>query len=87
MRHLILLVFYSAGTNFCRSRSIRKIRKNKNPQNFHATRYFIHTLEPLLERVYLVHMLALQAPVVLAAIRQLILLAPKNSDRPEFSQT
>ena len=30
--------FYSAGTNVCGSRSIRKIRKNKNPQNFHATR-------------------------------------------------
>ena len=27
------------GTNFCGSRSIRKIRKNKNPQIFHATRY------------------------------------------------
>ena len=31
--------FYSAGTNFCGSSSIRKIRKDKNPQNFHATRY------------------------------------------------
>ena len=39
MRRLILRVFYSAGTIFCRSRSIRKIGKNKNPQNFHATRY------------------------------------------------
>ena len=35
MRRFILRVFYSAGTNFCGSRSIRKIRRNKNPQNFH----------------------------------------------------
>ena len=38
LRRFILRVFYSAGTNFCGSKSIRKIRKNKNPQNFHAIR-------------------------------------------------
>ena len=39
LRRFILRVIYSAGTNFCGSRSIRKIRTNKNPQNFHATWY------------------------------------------------
>ena len=34
-------LFFSAGTNFCRLRSIRKIHKNLNPQNFHAMRFWI----------------------------------------------
>ena len=38
LRRFILRAFFSAGTNFCGLWSIRKIRKNKNPQNFHATR-------------------------------------------------
>ena len=47
MQRFILRVSYSAGTNFCGSRSIRKIRKNKNPQNFHATRYLFFIAEAM----------------------------------------
>ena len=52
LRRFILRVFYSAGTNFCGSRSIHKIRKNKNPQNFHATRYMLSVCATLLGALY-----------------------------------
>ena len=47
--------FFSAGTTFCRSKSICKIHKHKNPKNFHVTRCasaILGILSKLIDKIF-----------------------------------